>query len=741
MASKAAVVEIQVKADAADAISDVGKAEAALKDLEQAAHGAGAGADGIKELTEAVADLTAATEDASEGAGGLADAFAAGAAGGALVAGISALGGAVKAAFTKLAELGMDAFSQAMEFDVGRDKLQAQLGLTAEQAKVMGKLAGDLYSQAYGESIGEVNEALRLVTLNLGINADQQAQELQQVTASVLDLATAFDQDLGGVARAVGQLMRTGLARDSREALDVITRGFQLGADKGEDLLDTLNEYPTLFRDIGLKADQAMGLMVQGLKAGARDTDQIADALGVFAEMSKTASDSTREAFQTLGLDAEKMLKVFGEGGPEAAAGLDQVLDGLRAMTDPVKQNETAVALFGDKANELQDALFALDPSTAVDALGQVGGAAEEMGKALADNATTRFETWKRTVQTNVITFIADNLLPALDSVGGKAQESFNEALEAWNAFQRGFTGFEPVAIGVDDGKLNSSISAIEGMDPTKGSPVLQQFQDLGEEVRKLADEWLPKLKSAIDDIATGLENLKHWMDENKEAMELLKIFGVLALIGSLVVLLTIVSTVVGAVILFGTVLLLALGPIALAIRALQNLGIEWDRVFEVIKVIVRNTVQQIQDQIGGMAEFISGVIRTVQGLLSGDWSKAWQGAKDAVHGAVQFITGALSNVMRTVRELLDLIARLRGEESSGIGRAITIPRSAPGLAVAPSALGPSQMTALGGSFTTINVSVQHTGLGVDSPRLQRDLVETLRRYERRNGPSISHAT
>lgn len=40
------------------------------------------------------------------------------------------------------------------------------------------------------------------------------------------------------------------------------------------------------------------------------------------------------------------------------------------------------------------------------------------------------------------------------------------------------------------------------------------------------------------------------------------------------------------------------------------------------------------------------------------------------------------------------------------------------------------------GTGTVINLSINHTGLGVDSPRLQRDVVETLRRYERRNGTS-----
>jgi len=48
---------------------------------------------------------------------------------------------------------------------------------------------------------------------------------------------------------------------------------------------------------------------------------------------------------------------------------------------------------------------------------------------------------------------------------------------------------------------------------------------------------------------------------------------------------------------------------------------------------------------------------------------------------------------------------------------------------------------ALGGSGTTINVSVVHSGLGVDSPQLQREVVEVIRRYTARNGPVLVGAS
>jgi phage-related minor tail protein len=732
MPAKAATVAIEIKADASDALRDVSKAEAALQDLEQAARQAGSGASGIDELTAAVADLQAATEDASQGAGGLSDAFAGGVAGGAIVAGISALGGAVKAAFSKLAELGSEAFSQAMDFDVGRDKLQAQLGLSAEQAKKMGQLAGDLYSQAYGDSIGEVNEALRSVTLNVGLNADTQAQQLQQVTASVLDLAHAFDQDLGETARAVGKLLKTGLAANAREAMDVLTRGFQLGNDEAGDLLEVINEYSTSFRDVGLDAKTFMGILRQGLAGGARDADKVADAIKEFGIRSKDASKQSAEGFEALGLNAQKMTALFARGGTEAAGGLDLVLDKLRAMEDPVKRNEVAVKLFGTQSEDLARALNSIDPSEAVAALGEVGGAADKMGKDLADNSATRFESWKRTVQTNIITFIADNLLPALDTVGGKAQEAFGQALEAWKAFQRGFTGVEPVNIAVEDGKLTSSISAIEGMDPTKGSPVLKQLQDLGEEVRKLADEWLPKLRQALEDTGKSLQDLSQWLKDNKDAMELLKIAGIVVLVAAFVALITVIGIVMASLATLGGVILLLLSPIILIIFWVGKLGDGWEGVMRRLSFSAGTAVDDIAEALSALGRTLSTFFDFV---WPDDWARFWKTVEDIVRGAANAVTGFIAGIRREIENFLGLISRISNPFSlPSIG-----PRS-----LAPSAVGmmPAMLMAPSAAAapapTVINVSIQHTGLGVDSPRLQRDIVETLRRYEKRNGNRLS---
>lgn len=308
------------------------------------------------------------------------------------------------------ASVAMDALESAR---LG-DKLAAQLGAPAEMASDLGRVAGNLYANAYGDSLQQVNEAIRGVMQSGLVMEDASNDQIQGITAKVLDLATAFDQDLGGTTQAVGQLMKTGLARDADEALDVLTRGFQQGADRSQDLLDTMTEYSVQFAKFGLDAGTATGLLVQGMQAGARSSDLVADAIKEFSIRAVDGSKLTAQGFQAVGLNAGEMAAKIARGGPEATGALDLVLERLRAMPDPVARSQAAVALFGTQAEDLGQALYALDPSSAVKSLGDVAGAADRMGATLNDSAGTRLVQFQRTLETGLVNFFGGVLLPAL---------------------------------------------------------------------------------------------------------------------------------------------------------------------------------------------------------------------------------------------------------------------------------------------------------------------------------------
>jgi phage-related minor tail protein len=280
----------------------------------------------------------------------------------------------------------------------------------------MGKNAGAVYAKGVAESMDEAAGAIRDAWQNNLISEDASDAAIQQVGDHLITLSKTTESSTKEVSNAVSQMLRTGLASSAEEAFDIIQRGITAGVNKSDDLLDTFNEYGTQFRKLGLNGKTALGLLSQGLQAGARDADIVADALKEFSIRAVDGSKATAAGYKALGLDADKMGAQIAQGGKGAEAGLTTVLDKLRAIKDPVKQNAAAVALFGTQSEDLGKALFALHPEKAAAGLGNVAGAAEKAGRALEESAGAKLESFKRKAQAALVDQLA-KAVPYLESM------------------------------------------------------------------------------------------------------------------------------------------------------------------------------------------------------------------------------------------------------------------------------------------------------------------------------------
>lgn len=327
-------------------------------------------------------------------------------------------------------------FSEALEQGKVTAKLAAQLGATPKEAAKYGKLAGELYAEGIASDFQTAADAIS-ATMRSGL-ADPGATkaQLKDISTAVSDLTYTFDQESSQVARAVAQMLKTGLADSAEEAFDVLTRGFQTGGNAADDLLDTFSEYSTQFRDLGLDGKQAIGLITQGLAGGARDADIVADALKELNIRVKSFDPNASAGLKTLGLNAREMADAFARGGPQAEQALDKILDGLRDVEDPAKRNQIAFALLGTQAEDLAAALYSIDPSTAAGALGEVEGAANRMGDALRDNATQEVLTFWRTAKQYFVDFLAEDVIPIAARLANFWRENVGPAIrEIRNAF------------------------------------------------------------------------------------------------------------------------------------------------------------------------------------------------------------------------------------------------------------------------------------------------------------------
>lgn len=334
----------------------------------------------------------------------------------------------VAAGFVAVGALVAAGFTEAMDQSRLSDKLAAQLGLTEAESARVGKVAGSLYADAYGDSFESVNTAVGAVMSSIKGMTDASSAELEGVTAAALDFATAFEIDVTRAASVAGTMINDGLAKDATEAFDLITAASQkVPAALRENVLDAAEEYGQFFKAVGLGGKEAFSLLVEASKQGQFGIDKAGDAIKEFTLLS-TNLDDTGEAYKALGLDANQMANDILAGGDTARGATQKIIDGLLAIDDPATQANMAIEFFGTPLEDLgkhKVPKFLEALSGASGSMDDFGGAAARMGDTLNDNAATKIESFKRTLQQNFVEFLGGTVIPAMDGFKQKVADTF----------------------------------------------------------------------------------------------------------------------------------------------------------------------------------------------------------------------------------------------------------------------------------------------------------------------------
>lgn len=203
----------------------------------------------------------------------------------------------------KLFEVGQASFTSAMEFGDSQANLQANLGLTADEAEKLNDVVDQVFRNGV---VGSVDEATEAVIITKQTFEDLNNVDLEKITNKVTTIAKRTGTDVKENLRGAEQLMN-GFGLTGEEALDLIASGYQNGLNRSDDFMDTLVEYAPLFEQAGYSADEMLQIMKNGLENGARNTDLVADAVkelqirmgdGSFEESLENFSDDTADAFE-----------------------------------------------------------------------------------------------------------------------------------------------------------------------------------------------------------------------------------------------------------------------------------------------------------------------------------------------------------------------------------------------------------------------------------------------------------
>ena len=209
---------------------------------------------------------------------------------------LSAVGDALK-------DFGAAAIEAGSEWSNSQADIQANLGLTAQEAEELKNIAQDVFENGIVDSVDTATESVILCKQNFG---DLNNADLTKLTNQLVGISERTGTDLQGNVRGASQLMGA-FGIDGKQALDLIAAGYQANLNSSGDFMDTLNEYSPLFEEAGFSAEQMLSILSAGMEGGALNTDKVADAVkelqirmgdGTFEENIGKFSQSTKNLFQ-----------------------------------------------------------------------------------------------------------------------------------------------------------------------------------------------------------------------------------------------------------------------------------------------------------------------------------------------------------------------------------------------------------------------------------------------------------
>ena len=320
-----------------------------------------------------------------------------------------AAGFALGAAIKKTADAVVGCVKRADELKESLNTLQTQTGATDEEMQGLGDSLKNIYADNYGESFDDIAVALAEVKNQTNLTGT----ELERTTENALALSDTFDFEIQESTRAADMMMKQfGVTSD--EAFNLIAQGAQNGLDKNGNLLDSINEYSVHFKQLGFDAEDMFNMFSNGAKAGVFDVDKLGDAVKEFGIRCKDGSNTTIEAFESLGFNADELQQKFAQGGESAQDAFQEVVTALNNCDDEVVKNTAGVNLFGTMWEDMgADAVKAL-----TDTNGEFDKTADNLNKIKEikyDSLGNAFEGIKRQIETGLVLPIGEKLLPKLN--------------------------------------------------------------------------------------------------------------------------------------------------------------------------------------------------------------------------------------------------------------------------------------------------------------------------------------
>lgn len=523
-----------------------------------------------------------------------------------------------------------------------QDAFQQFAAATGTATEEMGKykdMINNVYKDNFGESINDVAEAMATVNQNMSYLDDS---ALQRCTEYAYTLSDTFGYDVAESTRAADTLIKK-YGVSAREAFNLITQGAQSGMDYSGEMIDSINEYSVQFKKLGLDAEDMFSIFANGAQNGAFNLDKVGDAVKEFSIRAIDGSDTTKQGFEALGLDAAKMAEKFGAGGDTAKEAFNEVIKGLASMDDPVAQSTAGVNLFGTMWEDLGPQVIT-SMSTASDAIDKNRESVEELVNVKYDTLSGALGGLWRTIQEDVLQPIGNQLIPYVT----KGISYVQKFTDRWNKL-------EPAT---------QKIIVKFGMVAAAAGPVLLGFGKVSTGIGTLVSD-TGKIGSVLKKLtgASGFSGLAKVMTGP---------FGIAAAAVVTAAVLVyqnwdkigpIIQKIGQRFVNFWSTVQPQLYPL---IEIIEKVGAVAKDIFEgVFSVVLEAANDNIVTFFNGASDVIDNVLGLFEGLITfltgsftGDWEKAWKGIVQMVGS----IFGGLEALVKTpINAVINLVNRAIG--------------------------------------------------------------------------------
>lgn len=316
----------------------------------------------------------------------------------------------------------------ALDTESALDLLQGKLGLTSEEADKLKEVAKGVYNNGFGESIEDTVNSLAILETNLKSTKSWSDETKQATLEQIMAMNGLFGTETSELTKTLSVMQNSGLTEDITSSLDILTAGFQNGANYSDELLDTMREYAPQFVKLGLSADEAMNYLITGADNGAFNLDKVGDAMKEFSIRAIDGSKTTVEGFELLNLNADEMAKKFAEGGEGAKGAFSEVVQAISSVEDPLMQSQIGVDLFGTMWEDLGPQVIT-SLGTVKGGIEGVDGATAKLVEQQKNTFGTEFKSTLREAKASLeplgteVLKIAQVALPPLKEILSKVTE------------------------------------------------------------------------------------------------------------------------------------------------------------------------------------------------------------------------------------------------------------------------------------------------------------------------------